>query len=392
MRGPEPTHPVAQLSPTSPNAASHVRSNHHAPDTCATPGTETLPLHLIVLQFFHSDTTWLYHELSSKAGVGVVKEIYPGAVSSTTDSHRAGLINQLYRDGGLCACAHNKYVDQLSIGDGRLSACLAKHRQTPLFRNLIRRGERCAVVGGCLMSAFLPGLPETRGNAANATLPRLLSPASLRRIRHVYGGAGTSTAGPVRVVILVHVRANHVKHALGANLLAEIKSHGADDTSSTLQTPSPRKPPSSARLKAAASKLADASLQMQRVAQQHLDAGSLLAAAFPEARLLRSTYEDNQHNMSAVLQNLWRAAGVVEPQTLAAAHGKENAPSPPAAGGGGVSKRQAEHVAAKLTSHQLAAVESAFEGRAGARGAACLSEMLRSRGPEEFLSARGGYM
>ena len=98
MRGPEPTHPVAQLSPTSPNAASHVRSNHHAPDTCATPVTETLPLHLIVLQFFHSDTTWLYHELSSKAGVGVVKEIYPGAVSSTTDSHRAGLINQLYRD------------------------------------------------------------------------------------------------------------------------------------------------------------------------------------------------------------------------------------------------------------------------------------------------------
>ena len=113
------------------------------------PGTETLPLHLIMLQFYHSGTTWLYHELSSKTDAGVVKEIYAGP-ASTADNDRAKSVEQLYRDGGLCACARNKYVDQLTIGDGRVPACLAKQRhQSALFATLpfFRQGERCRAEG-----------------------------------------------------------------------------------------------------------------------------------------------------------------------------------------------------------------------------------------------------
>jgi len=254
------------------------------------------------------------------------------------------------------------------------------------------------------MSAFMPGLPEMRQQ--NATkLPRALTPASLARLRHVYHGATTSAAGgPVRLVILAHIRANHVKHALRPELIAELrKASGSGkaggggsglgksggDADGELGGGSGSRGASSADalLRAAATKVADSALQMQRMSQQHMLAASLLAAAFPGARLLLSTYEDIQHILTAVLQNLWRAAEVIEPPSL---YTKAQRAARPVTGGGGVSKRQAEDVGGSLTPRILAALDAAFEARAGRAAAGCLSEMLRSRGPEDFLSRGDG--
>ena len=79
--------------------------------------------------------------------------------------------------------------------------------------------------------------------------------------------------------ILVHVRANKIRHALRVKTAERIAKHAA---------------------------------AWQAIDREHMKDGLALSEAL-NAPLLLTTYEDMQENMTAVKKNIWRALNLIEP-------------------------------------------------------------------------------
>lgn len=209
--------------------------------------TRACPLHplssravtILTIQFFHTGTTWLYHHLANHKGFGAVKESYLSPELMRSDQERKQTYDLLFKRG-LCSCASNGYLDQVHGGrDKERSNCLYE-----------KSAVSCPTgVSTGLMGRFLPA--ETNAS-------------------YVFGSLSN-------LVVLVHVRSNHLRHALRARSPEEIVK---------------------------------TAIAYERMTKEHMEWGMKITANLPKSVLLLSTYEDMKRNASMVMHNLWSLLGV----------------------------------------------------------------------------------
>ena len=96
----------------------------------------------------------------------------------------------------------------------------------------------------------------------------------IKNVSHVFGSIRNLT-------VLVHVRTNYLRHAL---------RHSDPE------------------------KVVKAALTYERIAEEHMRWGLRIAAELPDAKLLLSTYEDMELNMTTMVHNLWNIIGFREPE------------------------------------------------------------------------------
>lgn len=96
---------------------------------------------------------------------------------------------------------------------------------------------------------------------------------NINNISHVFGSIPN-------LIVLVHVRTNYLRHAM--------------------RNPDPQK-------------MVKTALIYDKINEEHMRWGLRIAASLPNAKLLLSTYEDMERNMTIMMHNFWNVIGAREP-------------------------------------------------------------------------------
>lgn len=314
---------------------------------------------LIVFKTTGSGSTWFADEAISRPSVTFVKELnMPKWIASQRGSP-ADKVHQtlelFYSRGGLSHCCsgagmptsrsllQRKTCNRTCLGDSELNVSLASKMSASARAHHPPAAAATALVGAQL-------------NFVNSQLKEMLAPvlrADDKGKAHAIvsanfaNGFGRGWQIPrSHTLVIAHVRANHVKHAMSEwNLPAD----GTRAINASVLLANARKRREEAR-----------TLMLM---------ASYAAQAIPHARLLLLVYEDMQLNVDQVFRYL---LGVADPSA-------KPAPRASSPGTGGAKKRSSDDVRRALSNYdEVIAHLAANDG--------CLREMLDAT-PEAFLAA-----